>query len=150
MTYHSLERLKTPRSLYRALAALLSTTTTALLSFLLPLLSSNADLNPQNENSIAVGLPLAGTVWSLLHNGSLLLAVAMGASWHPGVDVALDCLGWMLNWGVAIVVFVYAAMFGDVESICEESRTNGPGLCQAAKKVAGIEYTGGALCLVVG
>lgn len=150
MPYHFLTPLLTRRALFRLTALLLSAVTIALLCYLLPLLDINADLNPQGENSIAVGLPLAGTVWSILYNGFALLAMAKEWNWHPGVDIAFDCLGWALNWAMGIVLFIWVAMSDDVESICEATSTEDPELCQTAKKVAGIEYTSGALCLVVG
>lgn len=146
----SLTSLLTPRPLSRIIALLLSTTTTALLTSLLPLLSTNTTLNPENENSIAVGLPLAGTVWSILYNGFALLATARGWSWHPGVDIAFDCLGWMLNWGMGIVLFVWVGVSESPGEVCDDKRVYGPETCELAKKVVGMEYTSGALCVVVG
>lgn len=96
------------------------------------------------------GITLTGPCWTVLWCSIVLLLCLINHAYHPGADIAMDFLGWGLNWSFGILGLMWMGDLYFVDYQCNNSYAHDAGDCALAKKVTGLVITSDVVCLIVG
>ena len=91
--------------------------------------------------------------WSIIwHTVSLSMTLVKRQPYHPGADIAMDFMGWGLNWGMGIVVLIWVSYTRRLSDECDNTASYyyDASLCSEKEAADGIQLTAGALCVLVG
>lgn len=149
----ALSALLTPWSLVRLAALILSLTGIIMLASILPTINAHIDiLYAYDVETLYPALAFAGLAWTALYAGAWLFKVLAdgGRAWHPGIDVALDFIGWGLNWGMGGLLLAWIADPDFLRDACGDDGLYVERDCRLARLVTGVEWTVGLLTIIVG
>lgn len=134
--------------LLRLTGLVLAIPTIIMLASIIPLTDQDGFVD-DGMNKAFTCFPFAGNCWTVLYNGSMLLVLVVRGSYHPGIDIAMDFLGWGLQWAMGILLVIWRSMSSDVEWTCDYRGADSQA-CANSKKMSGIQWAGGILSIVIG
>ena len=79
-----------------------------------------------------------------------MLVLFFRGSYHPGIDVAFDLIGWGANWGWCWLVFLDTAFLNCEYFYYGDNESHKDDVCQLYRKLRGLYYTAGVLMVFYG
>lgn len=133
----------------RLAATLLCIASVCMLGSLLPAFDDTRFFG-DGSSATFVSLPFAGNLWTILYNGIVLILFFCHRPYHPGVDIAMDFMGWGLNWAMAIMLIIWTTYAEFTEYECDPDYNGSAAFCSTARRIDGIQWMAAILTLAAG